>query len=86
MVGGAHLQCAGQAGFGLIDETGNLEVVKRYGLTRVPSDETANATYQAYHLTFEIELRNRSDQPQTVAYRLDGPTGLPLRRKLVGSL
>ena len=31
----------------------------------------------AYHLTFEVELRNIGTAARQVAYQLDGPTGLP---------
>ena len=44
-----------------------LEIVKRYRLR--PG---------SYAIDFDIELRNLGDEPQTVTYQLDGPTGLPL--------
>ena len=55
-----------------------LEVTKTFRLAQVPAAEAADADYPAYHLTLEIAIANTSDQPHEVAYRLDGPTGLPL--------
>ena len=55
-----------------------LEIVKRYTLAKVPADERDNPIYPAYHLQLEIELSNTGDAARSVAYRLDGPTGMPL--------
>jgi YidC/Oxa1 family membrane protein insertase len=54
-----------------------LEVVKHFSLAQVPANEAANAEYPAYHLEMTVELRNGGQDEHTVAYRLDGPTGLP---------
>lgn len=43
-----------------------LEFVKTYKLN------------EDYDLTFKIEVKNLDNKPHTVAYQLDGPTGLPL--------
>ncbi|HZZ71144.1 MAG TPA: YidC/Oxa1 family insertase periplasmic-domain containing protein [Pirellulales bacterium] len=59
----------------------NLEVIKRYRLARVPDDKKKDEDFRAYHLVVSIELHNTSktaSASQTVAYRLDGPNGLPL--------
>ena len=61
-----------------LGEIGTLEIVKRYRLTEVPRTEADNAVFRGYHLTLEIEIHNRGSQDKEVAYRLDGPTGLPL--------
>lgn len=53
-----------------------LEVIKRYRLARLPEDNKSDDA-PAYHLEMDIEIRNRDDAPHSVAYRLDGPTGLP---------
>ncbi|MFP6621583.1 MAG: PDZ domain-containing protein, partial [Pirellulaceae bacterium] len=45
---------------------GALEIVKRYTLT------------DRYHLDLDITVHNRAATAQKVAYRLDGPNGLPL--------
>jgi len=57
-----------------------LEVAKIYQLAAVPADarsDLASPDYPGYHLDFRIEIRNRGDEARKVAYRLDGPTGLP---------
>lgn len=55
-----------------------LEVIKRYSLAKAPAEERDNTTYPAYNVDLEIDFRNTSDAPRSVAYRLDGPTGMPL--------
>lgn len=54
-----------------------VEIIKRYRLATVPEEEHDDRDYPAYHLMLEIELRNVAGVDQTLAYRLDGPTGLP---------
>jgi YidC/Oxa1 family membrane protein insertase len=54
-----------------------LELVKRYKLAQVPAEELANPDYPGYHLTLEVEVRNTGSAARSVAYRLDGPNGLP---------
>lgn len=56
---------------------GELEIVKRYRLARVPAAQQDNPLARAYHLSLEIEVHNRGRTALDVAYRLDGPTGLP---------
>ena len=51
--------------------TTGIEVFKRYRL--VPK---ASGDYP-YDIAFSIEIRNAGDAPRKVAYRLDGPNGLP---------
>jgi YidC/Oxa1 family membrane protein insertase len=67
-LGEAEMQELGQAGA--------LEVVKRYRLK--PSTAEALAGVKGYDLDFEIEIRNLGETPHDVAYRLQGPNGLPL--------
>lgn len=55
----------------------DLEIVKRFHLATVPPEQAENPDYPAYHLEFDIEIRNVGQAAQTVAYQLDGPTGLP---------
>jgi YidC/Oxa1 family membrane protein insertase len=55
-----------------------LEVLKRYTLTKAPASERNNPSYPAYDLQLEIELLNAGDAERSLAYRLDGPTGMPL--------
>lgn len=61
-----------------IGAEGALELVKRYRLAQTPANELANNAFRSYHLQLELEIRNRGATPQQVAYRLDGPNGLPL--------
>lgn len=51
-----------------------LKVVKRYRLAKLSTDKPDEP---AYHLMLTVEIQNESDQPHSVAYQLDGPTGLP---------
>jgi YidC/Oxa1 family membrane protein insertase len=55
----------------------NLELVKRYTLTPVPAEHRDNELYPGYHLRLDIEVRNTGEEPRSLAYRLDGPTGMP---------
>ncbi len=54
-----------------------LEFTKTYRLAELPKDEQTNETYPAYHLVLDVAVKNTSEAPHKVAYRLDGPTGLP---------
>jgi YidC/Oxa1 family membrane protein insertase len=64
----------------LLPEKG-LEITKTYRLAKVPGASLTDANYPAYHLEFEIEIRNVGSKPHKVAYRLDGPNGLPTEGK-----
>ncbi len=55
-----------------------IELVKRFTLDRVPETEIDNPDFPGYDLKLAIEIKNLSPQPQTVAYRVQGPTGLPI--------
>jgi YidC/Oxa1 family membrane protein insertase len=56
-------------------EPQQLELIKTYQLAQAKPD--AGVDQPAYHLTFNVEVRNLGDEEQKVAYQLDGPTGLP---------
>jgi YidC/Oxa1 family membrane protein insertase len=56
----------------------NIEILKRYRLALVPETERANSIFPAYHLTLEIVITNQASKTQQLAYRLDGPNGLPM--------
>jgi YidC/Oxa1 family membrane protein insertase len=58
-----------------------LEITKTYRLAQVPAESQANGNFPAYHVEFEIEIRNIGDETHKVAYRLDGPNGLPIEGK-----
>ncbi|HVC92071.1 MAG TPA: YidC/Oxa1 family insertase periplasmic-domain containing protein [Pirellulales bacterium] len=69
-----------EVAFELLLSERQLEVAKIYQLAAVPANERsdlASPDYPAYHLDLRIEIRNLSDEARKVAYRLDGPTGLP---------
>ncbi|HWB11847.1 MAG TPA: YidC/Oxa1 family insertase periplasmic-domain containing protein [Pirellulales bacterium] len=59
-----------------------LRVVKTYSVARVADadqESDNNAPHlPAYHLNLRIELQNLGEEAKEVAYRLDGPTGLPI--------
>lgn len=54
-----------------------LEITKTYRLAEVPEAKADDSAFPAYHLVFEIEIRNVGGESHKVAYRLDGPNGLP---------
>jgi YidC/Oxa1 family membrane protein insertase len=55
----------------------NLELAKRYTLMPAPAESRNQENYPGYHLELDIEVRNTSEEAQSVAYQLDGPTGMP---------
>jgi len=62
-----------------------LQIFKTYRLAKVPEDSLLDGNYPAYHLEFEIEIRNADDKAHKVAYRLDGPNNLPTEGKWYSS-
>jgi YidC/Oxa1 family membrane protein insertase len=54
-----------------------LEITKTYRLAVVPKESIKDGNFPAYHLEFEIEIRNIGGEAHKVSYRLDGPNGLP---------
>jgi len=52
-----------------------LTVIKRYRLARI--DEEGEGPAVAYHLRMDIEIINQDTETREIAYRLDGPSGLP---------
>jgi YidC/Oxa1 family membrane protein insertase len=55
-----------------------LELIKRYKLTPIPEKEQKNQSFPAYGIVLEVEVRNLGDKAVDLAYRLDGPNGLPI--------
>ena len=51
-----------------------LEIVKRFSLAKVEADNNA----PGYNVNLKIEIRNTGSEAKSVAYQLDGPTGLPI--------
>jgi YidC/Oxa1 family membrane protein insertase len=54
-----------------------LEVTKVYRLVETSTESEEDVDYPAYHLKFEVRVRNVGKKAREVAYQLDGPTGLP---------
>ncbi len=55
-----------------------LEVVKRFTVVETPEAERQNRAYPSYHFDLSVEVRNLRSEPQTVAYELAGPNGMPI--------
>ena len=55
-----------------------LELIKSYHLKQVPAALHEDRDFPAYNLQLEISIRNLAEGAHRVAYRLDGPTGLPI--------
>jgi YidC/Oxa1 family membrane protein insertase len=55
-----------------------IEVIKRYRLEPVADAQIETDTAPAYTLGLHVELKNAGEQPRALAYRLDGPNGLPV--------
>jgi YidC/Oxa1 family membrane protein insertase len=55
-----------------------LTLTKRYTLLAAPPETRDDLTDPPYDIRLDVELMNTSDAPQQVAYRIDGPTGMPL--------
>jgi YidC/Oxa1 family membrane protein insertase len=56
-----------------VGATGPLRITKRY---RLPNSKDGK-TGPKQHLTLEVEIENLSEKETDVAYRLEGPNGLP---------
>lgn len=54
-----------------------LEVVKSFELAKVPENAERDSNYPAYHLTYDVEIRNTGTAARKIAYEIDGPNGLP---------
>ena len=55
----------------------HVKVTKHYWLAKAPTNVDSPDAAE-YHVFLDIKLENLSDDKQTFAYRLEGPTGLPL--------
>jgi len=54
-----------------------LEVSKTYRVQPLAAGEIDKPNTKAYHLVFDVAVKNIGGGKHTVAYQLDGPTGLP---------
>lgn len=73
-----------KAVFSLRAPDGSVEVLKTYTLEKVKDGANANvrdSNARGYMLGMELAFRNLSDKPQTLAYELQGPEGLPLENE-----
>lgn len=59
-------------------KAGDLEIIKRYVVPKGEASEKISTLDRSYHLGFTIEIVNKSDKPIKTAYKLEGPTGLPI--------
>ncbi|HVA51586.1 MAG TPA: YidC/Oxa1 family insertase periplasmic-domain containing protein [Pirellulales bacterium] len=55
-----------------------LRVVKTYSIARLTPEQQDDLHAPAYHLNLRVEVENLGQKGKKVAYRLDGPTGLPI--------
>ncbi len=55
----------------------HLKVTKTYELAKVADNGAAGDDDQAYHLTMSLAITNLDTKKHEVAYRQDGPNGLP---------
>ncbi|MGA2256455.1 MAG: YidC/Oxa1 family insertase periplasmic-domain containing protein, partial [Thermoguttaceae bacterium] len=55
-----------------------LQVTKTYELVKVDGDPAIDVDAKAYHLVLTLQVTNRDSKPHDVAYRQDGPNGLPV--------
>ncbi len=56
-----------------------LEVTKTYRLAKVPEAKLSDADARCYHLVLDLRIKNlaAAGKARKLAYRLDGPNGLP---------
>ena len=57
------------------DMSGPIVVTKIYSLPTVPEDQIHDLDSETFHFNLTVEIRNKSDEAQTLAYELDGPAG-----------
>lgn len=56
----------------------SLIVRKRYSVPKLTADEETKTPAKGYHVDLAIEIENTGAEPLALAYRLDGPNGIPL--------
>jgi YidC/Oxa1 family membrane protein insertase len=57
-----------------VDSDASLAITKTFQLAR----KAEGAAQSPYHLAFEVAIKNEGNSAEQVAYRLEGPNGLPL--------
>ena len=55
-----------------------VEFEKRFALVEVPEDERDDPAFPGYHFEMDVRVKNLLPTPQSVAYTIDGPNGLPI--------
>ncbi|MEM7454729.1 MAG: YidC/Oxa1 family insertase periplasmic-domain containing protein, partial [Planctomycetota bacterium] len=60
------------------DIAGPIKVIKRYSLQKMTEEQAADPDSRAWHVGFDIEIINESDEDTRIGYQLNGPTGLPI--------
>ena len=56
----------------------HLTIAKTYELVKVEGDPVTESDAMAYHLVLSVRVTNNDSKRHEVAYRLDGPNGLPV--------
>ncbi len=56
----------------------HLKITKTYELEKIDPASAANVDARAYHLVLSVALTNLDTKKHEVAYRQDGPNGLPV--------
>jgi YidC/Oxa1 family membrane protein insertase len=56
----------------------HLKLTKTYELVKIDGDPAIDVDAKAYHLVLTLQVTNQDSKPHEVAYRLDGPNGLPI--------
>ncbi len=56
----------------------HLTITKTYELVKVDGEAATEPDAKAYHLILSLQVTNNDTKKQEVAYRLDGPNGLPV--------
>ena len=56
----------------------DITIIKKFSVAKGSNQESDDLDTDGYHLTLEIEFRNGGEKDVNLAYRLDGPNGLPV--------
>ncbi|MCI0333818.1 MAG: membrane protein insertase YidC [Planctomycetes bacterium] len=56
----------------------NLTIIKHYTLAPVPTEKRDDPNYPGYHVQLDVEFQNTAEEPQSLVYQMEGPTGMPL--------
>lgn len=59
------------------DAGADYQIIKTFKLVPIEEEDRDNIAAMNYHLDFDIEVKNLSNEAKSLAYRIDGPNGLP---------